>query len=1097
MARVLNYDEAIKLIDDGIDKLDLEQLSAISTAFSTHTGVVDSDKLGAVNTKIQVLNSNAAGDVLDQTTLVNFAVLDVTIAKYDDGMANDLYDDPMDKLNISVIGQDGLELAPEEQTKAKQAILESVKLEAQVEILKDPNFHVADLNGRVKKYLDLVNTKTTFKNLEMGLGEIAQEVDAAKLQEAVKDDTKRADLAKYLSDDAKAKLNRLYDSMDNGKPIKVTENTVIANLATSAIRVEDFVANAKANFGSVPIVASFNDKLKAFHDDAEKKYGKKYKIAVGIASAIGKAAPGVAFAMAAGTGPLGMAVYGVYQTRKSVLPLWKKFRDGSAVGDYKNDFASLKKLLKDNKKDAIKSVVGVGLGLLSAGVAADQAVSQFQELGSSGLTQAGSMIRRVTNGILSNSEKAYDLGVAYLKKDENGDRDWKEVSKKAGMLALTTTSFLGGAYLSDMAKEPDSLWNKLKGKFSRSEEISADVKADATVEKPAVKTGDAKITETQTLDVKKNPLMNDKFFEDENTPKGPTGNGDGSLLKRPEGQLEGNPGNGDGSLLKRPGVQKNPLMNDKLFEDENAPKGPTGKGDSSLLKRPEDQLDNVPGKVTEVNMPTAFDEKMGISKAQFNKLSAVYGADKLNEMYTNLSKDGVMSNFEGMTKEQVLFKFQRLDAWTDVVGGDGLTVDGAERNHYNEEMKDLNRLLNCGDKLSKEELVAAKKALGSITSAGGYTGLGKTNITDNAHVGAKDNDCGNNENKFKMGGGQQESPVQHQEPKIKTVIKLDAPDIKPLEVDATAAPLGTRINPESDVENTPLSYLTADGGKQDADLYSPNGGKTTVYQTKGFFGKTSQSVLRVVDGQAYIVSADKIEGLSADNAQVIVLDGRGKKSLKAFANDLNNAGRIGEENITSNVAPEVTPEAAPVATPEAAPKETQETAPEVAPKETQEATTEATADNIKTTKTHYGYVKTVINNEDGSVSTNVEGTLEVAKLSPEDKASYYSMKAEDDALNRLVKDKIGVYNVEDTFSKAESPEDLQSIHDAKVKSFCEDKGIKLKPIAGHDNVQVATTGKHYVLLGGTAEEQTSAQEVLDKNAELARKAAIERRGHGH
>ena len=158
--------------------------------------------------------------------------------------------------------------------------------------------------------------------------------------------------------------------------------------------------------------------------------------------------------------------------------------------------------------------------------------------------------------------------------------------------------------------------------------------------------------------------------------------------------------------------------------------------------------------------PNEYNADMGITKAQYALLQRLYTAEDLNRMYTNLSSDEVMANFGNMTKEEVLFKYQRLDAWTDRVDAQGNSIQGAVRYHYEEEMTALNNLLNCGEQLSAEQYAAINKALAMIDDKGDYLGPDKV-LTNNVMIKADqwENCDEGHMNHWKMGGRVEETPA--------------------------------------------------------------------------------------------------------------------------------------------------------------------------------------------------------------------------------------------------------------------------------------------------------------------------------------------------
>lgn len=119
-----------------------------------------------------------------------------------------------------------------------------------------------------------------------------------------------------------------------------------------------------------------------------------------------------------------------------------------------------------------------------------------------------------------------------------------------------------------------------------------------------------------------------------------------------------------------------------------------------------------------------YNSDMGISKDQYATLLRTRSPEDLLKMYNNLDDD-MMKNFDGMTREQVLYKYNRLDAVTKIVNAKtGVSIDGATRHVWDAELKDLKSMLECGDQLSAERMAAAKGALMHIKDNGQYVGPG-------------------------------------------------------------------------------------------------------------------------------------------------------------------------------------------------------------------------------------------------------------------------------------------------------------------------------------------------------------------------------------
>ena len=172
--------------------------------------------------------------------------------------------------------------------------------------------------------------------------------------------------------------------------------------------------------------------------------------------------------------------------------------------------------------------------------------------------------------------------------------------------------------------------------------------------------------------------------------------------------------------------------------------------------------------------PTQYEADMGITQAQYNNLLKLYSTDDLDRMYMNLSESGIMEHMDGMTKEEFIFKWSKLDAYTDRVRWDEnaqqyISIQGAKRYHFEDEMTDLNKMLNCGDKLELAQIEKIKAALGTIDDRGGYHGPGYV-PTENYHVkgAGVDGPCSEGqENHFNRGGTAkvpEEKPAPQPEP---------------------------------------------------------------------------------------------------------------------------------------------------------------------------------------------------------------------------------------------------------------------------------------------------------------------------------------------
>ena len=174
-----------------------------------------------------------------------------------------------------------------------------------------------------------------------------------------------------------------------------------------------------------------------------------------------------------------------------------------------------------------------------------------------------------------------------------------------------------------------------------------------------------------------------------------------------------------------------------------------------------------------VTAPAAYDASMGISEKHWNEMhqkltgiyenhSALFGKENVSsgeawdKMYQNLD-NAMKANpeyFGNMTKEQFLYKYMKLIENTERVSNgpsgylvtrldkDGLPLYGDK--DMTKVMRDMNAMLNCGDKF-KISAAEMNKALDYIDAkTGRYMGPGADAIiTNNRYVGGRV-ECGEN-----------------------------------------------------------------------------------------------------------------------------------------------------------------------------------------------------------------------------------------------------------------------------------------------------------------------------------------------------------------
>lgn len=271
--------------------------------------------------------------------------------------------------------------------------------------------------------------------------------------------------------------------------------------------------------------------------------------------------------------------------------------------------------------------------------------------------------------------------------------------------------------------------------------------------------------------------------------------------------------------------------------------------------------------------PSEYNSEMGITRDQYDLLQQLYKADDLDRMYLHLSEEGVMNNFEGMTKEEVLFKYQRLDAYTDRVDSHGNSIQGAVRYHYEKEMTAINKLLNCGDQPTAEQYAAINKALAVIDDRGDYHGPGyvpTSSVMISADAG--DNCAEGHVNHWKLGSRieKEVEVVENEE------VRREVPTMEPvvtyenLQYEATFTP--TDYQPETET-TTKLVYHTY--GKDDimvgqngiTGMHIERNGEVVNINNESQLERGDKLVIEYADGEEE-VSAKKYAGFESTETEV-------------------------------------------------------------------------------------------------------------------------------------------------------------------------------------------------------------------------------------
>ena len=128
----------------------------------------------------------------------------------------------------------------------------------------------------------------------------------------------------------------------------------------------------------------------------------------------------------------------------------------------------------------------------------------------------------------------------------------------------------------------------------------------------------------------------------------------------------------------------------------------------------------------------AYKSEMGITKKQYDHMISVRGKENIDNIYMNLTPEKMQTYFPGMTKEQVIFKYNKLDEWTirvkkvKVLDANNhptgkyklVPLKDAPRWQMEEEMTIYKKILECNEKITQEEAAKINGILNHIDTRG-------------------------------------------------------------------------------------------------------------------------------------------------------------------------------------------------------------------------------------------------------------------------------------------------------------------------------------------------------------------------------------------
>lgn len=284
-----------------------------------------------------------------------------------------------------------------------------------------------------------------------------------------------------------------------------------------------------------------------------------------------------------------------------------------------------------------------------------------------------------------------------------------------------------------------------------------------------------------------------------------------------------------------------------------------------------------------------YNSANGMNNSEGSSWWSTRKPEELENQYNNLSDDDMEKYFPGMSREEVLMKYNRLDSWTVRVrvlpNGDLVPLENATRYHANDELAILKKIIECdetpkhadGTPMSDAEIKAAVEYMDRHITSNGDTDL--PGIRNNNRIDTIKNPGCTEENEGYGKGQPTPKQVPQQEPKEEVVEekrvpvkKIDAvkpafPQIKPAEPDLTLEPMN--ITPYQPVDNVLIhqanygnSFHYA-GQMTDVEPQFDGNGRITnandVFNTEGANGQTLWLVKNEVTGKmdAYMLQDGK------------------------------------------------------------------------------------------------------------------------------------------------------------------------------------------------------------------------------------------------
>ena len=565
------------------------------------------------------------------------------------------------------INDEGEEFVLSEEDKAKhvQMLIEKAKIDTFVEQSTSREF--GGLSNEEKKSTLFEEVKTSFLGTLVHL-RTAQQIQN-NIPEAGKAVAENNEDFFIKQQEALGSMAPQEKAADFNEVISVSSDLVISACADSEHRLKSFAkklsdraetlkGKAKDAFQNASTLAH---KLRvSFNEKAKSVWGQRYEFANSLRDRAPKVVTDVAATIAlvgatATSAPwLGTAVvaYGAYKAASSwVWPLVTKTRTSARL-DRKNPDAP-KKSFMERFKEVTKTVFGdpderkayfkeagwgSAAGLVGLGAAGAVASGALGALGTGASAVAARSAQRLSSLAVSSVNGAMNT-VSTLKNKKKSVWDKAFAVVGFGVTAAIIANCCDGNSPDDLtgSKEAGNSGKMLKF-------LKNDSTAHEAVDTAKVATSEL-TSETDSTSIATNGLTETQ----DTTTK----------------VLADTTQTTDVDSLRTAQVDSlKTEQADSLGIQNTVTSAPTDVEQETVPSNAETELNTT--QTSEISAPTEWSEETGITKAQWNRLQTFWGSpEKYQEFYGRISDEMLQEGgqFEGMTRDEVLFKYERLTSW--------------------------------------------------------------------------------------------------------------------------------------------------------------------------------------------------------------------------------------------------------------------------------------------------------------------------------------------------------------------------------------------------------------------------------------------------